>query len=232
VLHSLHAYFLLAGRTDIPMVYDVEAVRDGGSFSSRRVVARQGGKVIFYLSSSFHEVEQGFEHLDPVPEDVRPPDQCPKLGEVLFKASGRPISFWEREWGALDVRYVGDSRPDGVLANSRHPARARVWVRADGALPDDRRLHQAALAYASDLTLLSATTVPHGVLIGLNVQAASIDHAMWFHRPFRADDWLLHDQVSPSASDGLGLATGRLFQNGVLVASVAQEGLIRSIRQS
>ncbi|HKX13726.1 MAG TPA: acyl-CoA thioesterase II [Propionibacteriaceae bacterium] len=232
VLHSLHAYFLVPGRTDIPMVYDVEAVRDGGSFSSRRVVARQGGKVIFYLSSSFHELEQGFEHLDPAPEDVPSPEQCPKLGEVLFKASGRPISFWEREWGALDVRYVGDSRPGGVLANARHPARARVWVRADGALPDDRRLHQAALAYASDLTLLSATTVPHGVFIGLNVQAASIDHAMWFHRPFRADDWLLHDQVSPSASDGLGLATGRLFQNGVLVADVAQEGLIRPIRKS
>jgi acyl-CoA thioesterase II len=232
VLHSLHAYFLLAGRTDLPMVYDVEAVRDGGSFSSRRVVARQGGKVIFYLSSSFHELENGFEHLDSMPEDVPPPEHCPKLAEVLFKASGRPISFWENEWGALDVRYVGDSRPGGALANARHPARARVWVRADGTLPDDRRLHQAALAYASDLTLLSATTVPHGVLIGLNVQAASIDHAMWFHRPFRTDDWLLHDQVSPSASNGLGLATGRLFQNGVLVANVAQEGLIRPLHNS
>lgn len=232
VLHSLHAYFLIAGRTDIPIVYDVEAVRDGGSFSSRRVVARQGGKVIFYLSSSFHELEKGFEHLDPMPENVPPPEQCPKLGEVLFKASGRPVSFWESEWGALDVRYVGDSRPGGALANARHPARARVWVRTDGTLPDDRRLHQAALAYASDLTLLSATTVPHGVLIGLNVQAASIDHAMWFHRPFRTDDWLLHDQVSPSASNGLGLATGRLFQNGVLVANVAQEGLIRPLHNS
>jgi acyl-CoA thioesterase II len=232
VLHSLHAYFLLPGRTDIPMVYDVEAVRDGGSFSSRRVVARQGGKVIFYLSSSFHELEEGFEHLDPVPDNVPLPDECPTLGEVLFKASGRPISFWEREWGALDVRYVGDSRPGGALVDERHPARSRVWVRASGRLPDDRRLHHAALAYASDLTLLGATTVPHGVLIGLNVQAASIDHAMWFHRPFRADDWLLYDQVSPSASSGLGLATARLFQNGILVSNVAQEGLIRPLRKS
>lgn len=232
VLHSLHAYFLLPGRTDIPIVYDVEAVRDGGSFSSRRVVARQGGKVIFYLSSSFHETEEGFEHLDPVPEDVPPPEDCPTVGEVLFKASGRPISFWEREWGALDVRYVGDSRPGGVLVDGLHPARSRVWVRANGPLPDDRRLHQAALAYASDLTLLAATTVPHGVFIGLNVQAASIDHAMWFHRPFRADDWLLYDQVSPSASRGLGLATARLFQNGILVSNVAQEGLIRPLRSS
>jgi acyl-CoA thioesterase-2 len=231
-LHSLHAYFLLPGRTDIPMVYDVEAVRDGGSFSSRRVVARQGGKVIFYLSSSFHEMEQGFEHLDPMPENVPPPEHCPKFSEVLSEASGRPVSFWESEWGALDVRYVGDSRPGGALAAARHPARARVWVRTDGSLPNDRRLHQAALAYVSDLTLLSATTVPHGVLIGLNVQAASLDHAMWFHRPFRADDWLLYDQVSPSASHGLGLATGRLFQHGVLVSDVAQEGLIRPPRSS
>ena len=230
VVHSLHAYFLRPGRTDTPIVYDVEAVRDGGSFSSRRVVARQGGKVIFYLSSSFHEVEPGFEHLDPMPEDVPPPEECPTLGEVFGKASGRPPTLWEREWGVLDVRYVGDSRTGGNLVDPLHPARARVWVKADGILPDDRRLHQAALAYASDLTLLSATTVPHGVFIGLNVQATSLDHAMWFHRPFRADEWLLYDQISPSASGGLGLSTARLFQNGVLVANVAQEGLIRRMR--
>ena len=231
VLHSLHAYFLLPGRTDIPIVYDVEAVRDGGSFSSRRVVARQGGNVIFYLSSSFHEMEEGFEHLDPMPENVPSPEECPTLGEVLFEASGRRVSFWEREWGALDVRYVGDSRPGGALVNARRPAHSRVWVRTNGRLPGDRRLHQAALAYASDLTLLGATTAPHGVFVGLNVHAASIDHAMWFHRPFRADEWLLYDQVSPSASQGLGLATARLFQNGILVSNVAQEGLIRPLRK-
>ena len=227
VLHSLHAYFLLPGRTDIPIVYDVESVRDGGSFSSRRVVARQGGKVIFYLSSSFHEVESGFEHLEPAPEGVPGPDECPRLGDVMAKLSGRSAALWESEWGVLDVRYVGDSRPGGSLVDPIHPARARVWVRIEGTLPDDRRLHQAALAYASDLTLLSATTVPHNVLIGYNVQATSLDHAMWFHRPFRADDWLLYDQISPSASAGLGLSTARLFQHGILVADVAQEGLIR-----
>ena len=155
VVHSLHAYFLLPGRIDLPIVYDVEAVRDGGSFSSRRVVARQGGKVIFYLSSSFHEVEDGFEHLEPMPEGVPSPDECPKLGDVLAKVSGRSPALWEREWGVLDLRYVGDSRPGGSMSDDAHPARARVWVRADGVLPDDRRLHQAALAYASDLTLLS-----------------------------------------------------------------------------
>lgn len=230
-VHSLHAYFLIAGRTDLPIVYDVEAVRDGGSFSSRRVVARQAGLVIFYLSASFHIVEDGFEHADPVPADVPAPDDCPRMSEVLARASGRSPAFWEAEWGALDVRYVGDSRPGGSLTDPRHPARARVWVRTDGALPDDPRLHEAALAFASDLTLLSASTVPHNVVFGPDVQAASIDHAMWFHRPFRADDWLLYDQISPTASSALGLSTGRLFQHGVLVSDVAQEGLIRPLRR-
>lgn len=229
--HSLHAYFLLPGRTDTPMVYDVEAVRDGGSFSSRRVVARQQGKIIFYLSASFHIVEDGFDHQDLVPEDLPAPEDCPTLAQVMSKMSGRDPEVWEREWGALDVRYVGDSRPGGNLAEPRHPARARVWVKASGTLPDRPLIHQAVLAYASDLTLLGASTVPHGVTLGVDVQAASIDHAMWFHRPFRADEWLLYDQVSPSASGGLGLSTARLFQDGILVSNVAQEGLIRPVRK-
>ncbi len=229
-LHSCHAYFLRPGRTDLPIVYDVESVRDGGSFSSRRAVARQGGQVIFYLSSSFHEREEGFDHQDPVPDDVPAPEDCPTLAEVLAHASGRPSTVWEHEWGALEVRYVGDSRPGGVLQDPRHPARTRVWIKTSGRLPDDPRIHQAALAYASDLTLLSASTVPHGVLIGVNVQAASLDHAMWFHRACRADEWLLYDQISPSASGALGLSTGRLFQGGGLVSNVAQEGLIRPLR--
>lgn len=229
-VHSLHGYFLVPGRTDIPIVYDVETVRDGGSFSSRRVVARQAGRVIFYLSSSFHVLEPGFDHLDPVPDGVPGPEECPRLSDVLSAASGRPAAAWENEWGVLDVRYVGDSRPGGTLADPKHPARARVWVKVAGELPEDPRVHQAALAYASDLTLLSASTVPHGVMLGVNVQAASIDHAMWFHRPFRADDWLLYDQISPSASNALGLSTARLFQAGTLVSDVAQEGLIRPLK--
>ena len=229
VVHSLHGYFLRPGRTDVAIVYDVETVRDGGSFSSRRVVARQGGQVIFYLSSSFHEVETGFEHQDPIPDGVPGPDDCPKLTDVLSSATGRSAAFWEREWGVLDVRYVGDSRPGGSLVDPAHPARARVWVKAGGALPDDRRIHQAVLAYASDLTLLSATLTTHDVFVGVNVSVTSLDHAMWFHRPFRADDWLLYDQISPSASAALGLATARLFQNGALIADVAQEGLVRKL---
>ena len=228
-VHSLHAYFLVAGRIDLPLVYDVEAVRDGGSFSSRRVVARQAGKVIFYLSASFHLLEEGYEHADPVPEGVPAPEDCPRLSEALARASGRSSSAWEEEWGAIDARYVGDSRLGGLPVDPAHPARARVWVRTSGPLPDDPRLHEAALAFISDLTLLSASTVPHGVLIGLDVQAASIDHAMWFHRPFRADDWLLYDQISPSANRALGLSTARLFQHGTLVSDVAQEGLIRPL---
>jgi acyl-CoA thioesterase-2 len=228
-VHSLHGYFLVAGRTDIPIVYDVENVRDGGSFSSRRVVARQGGRVIFYLSSSFHTPEEGYEHADPAPAGVPGPDECPRLSDVMARSSGRPASTWEQEWGVLDVRYVGDSSPRGGVVDPEHPARARVWVKVAEALPDDPTLHQAVLAYASDLTLLSVSTVPHGVLVGLDVHPASLDHAMWFHRPFRADEWLLYDQISPSASRGLGLSTARLFQSGRLISDVAQEGLIRPL---
>jgi len=231
LVHSLHAYFLVGGRTDMPIVYDVEPVRDGGSFSSRRVVARQAGRVIFYLSASFHALEEGFEHADPEPRSLPAPEDCPRLGEALAAGSGRSAQFWEQEWGALDARYIGDSKLGGIPADPDHPARARIWVRTNGELPDDPPLHVAALAFISDLTLLSASTVPHGALIGLDVQAASIDHAMWFHRPFRADEWLLYDQISPSANHALGLSTARLFQQGALVANVAQEGLIRPLRR-
>jgi acyl-CoA thioesterase-2 len=230
--HSLHGYFLLEGRIDIPIVYDVDAIRDGGSFSTRRVSARQGGNVIFYMSTSFHRDEEGWEHADPVPADIPGPEDSPSMAEVLSRITGAPAEYWTREWGALDVRYVGNSGPGGGLHDPRHPALARLWIKADGRLPDDRFLQSCVLAYASDLTLLGAALVPHGQVLGSpTVQAASIDHAMWFHRAFRADDWLLYDQISPSASAGLGLATARLFQNGVLVADVAQEGLIRPARR-
>ena len=231
-LHSMHAYFIRPGRTDLPIVFEVENLRDGRTFSARRAVARQGGAVIFFASSSFHTPEEGVEHADTAPTDVPAPEDCPTLSEVLSSASGRPASVWEQEWGALEVRYIGDSRPpNGSLADPAHPARARVWIRTSGPLTDDPRQHQSALAYASDLTLLSASTTPHGLIIGLNVQAASLDHAMWFHRPFRADNWLLYDQVSPSASSALGLSTARLFQDGRLVCTVAQEGLIRPLQE-
>lgn len=229
-VHSLHAYFLRPGRTDAPIIYDVELLRDGRSFATRRVLARQGGRVIFTVSASFHLAEPGLEHQDPAPTDVLAPEQSPPLSEVMESYGGRSAAVWESEWGALEVRYAGDSREGGALDGAEHPARARVWIRVAGDLGEDPARHQATLAYASDLTLLAVSTVPHPVVFGgPGLQAASIDHSMWFHRPFRADHWLLYDQVSPSARSGLGLSTGRLFQDGGLVATVAQEGLIRVV---
>jgi acyl-CoA thioesterase II len=227
-VHSLHAYFLRPGDTRVPIVYDVERTRDGRAFSTRRVVARQHGRSIFYMSASFHLPEDGLDHQDPMPE-VAAPDDCPELGDVLAGLTGRPRDEWDREWAALDVRYAGDSRQGGVLHDDAHPALARVWIKASGPVGADPVLHAAVLAYASDLTLLSVTVVPHGTFIGdPRLQPASLDHAMWFHRPLRADEWLLYDQVSPSASGGRGFATGRLFTlDGRLVATAVQEGLVR-----
>ncbi len=228
-VHSLHAYFLRPGDTAVPIVYDVERTRDGRAFSTRRVVARQHGRSIFYMSASFQLPEDGLEHQDPMPQ-VASPDECPELGDVLAALSGRPREDWDREWAALDVRYAGDSGP---LDAHREPV-SRVWLKSSSALHGEHQspdpvLHAAVLTYASDLTLLSAAVMPHGTYIGdPRLEPASLDHAMWFHRPFRADEWLLYDQVSPSASGGRGLATGRLFTaDGRLVASAVQEGLVR-----
>jgi acyl-CoA thioesterase-2 len=228
VVHSLHAYFLRPGDTRVPIVYDVERTRDGRAFSTRRVVARQHGRSIFYMSASFHRAEDGLDHQDPMPA-VAAPEDCPELGDLLAGLTGRPRDEWDREWAALDVRYAGDSREGGALQDDAHPALARVWLKASGPIGPDPVLHAAVLAYASDLTLLSVTVVPHGTYIGdPRLEPASLDHAMWFHRPLRADEWLLYDQVSPSASGGRGFATGRLFTvDGRLVATAVQEGLIR-----
>jgi acyl-CoA thioesterase II len=230
LVHSLHAYFLRGGDPTVPIVYDVERIRDGGSFSTRRVVARQHGRPIFFLTGSYHRDEHGFEHQDVMP-DVPGPDQCPTMGELLSRLTGRPATGWDEEWAALDVRYAGDSRPGGTLDDRKRPAQVRLWIRAAGELSDDRVLNDCVLTYASDLTLLGSALVPHGVLISSrSIQPASLDHAMWFHRPFRADAWMLYDQVSPSASGARGFAQGRVFTaDGRLVASVAQEGLIRRL---
>jgi len=225
VVHSLHAYFLRAGDTSVPILYAAERNLDGRSFSSRRVVARQHGRPIFYMSASFQVPEEGLEHQDAMPA-VDPPAECPELGHVLAQLSGRPRDDWDREWASLDVRYAGQVHADreaGVESGSR------VWLKASDAIGNDPVLHAAVLTYASDLTLLSAAVTPHGTYIGdPRLQPASLDHAMWFHRAFRVDEWLLYDQASPSASGGRGLATGRLFtEDGRLVASAVQEGLVR-----
>ncbi len=230
-VHSLHAYFLRGGDTGVPIVYDVERIRDGSSFSTRRVSARQHGAVIFYLTSSFQRLEQGFDHQDDMPE-VPAAESCPDLAELLEAISSRAAASWRQEWSALDVRYVGDSRPGGTLEAAGSPARQRLWFRVNGDLPDDPVLNTCLLTYASDLTLLGSALVPHGVLIGSpGLQAASLDHAVWFHRPVHAAQWLLYDQVSPVATGARGFAQARIFgADGALVASVAQEGLIRRTR--
>ena len=230
-LHSLHSYFLRPGDTAVPIVYDVERIRDGRSFATRRSVARQHGQAIFYVTASFHIVEPGFEHQDAMPS-VPDPEDCPSLGDLFRKVTGRPDDrSWEREWAALDVRYAADSRPGGALVSDVEPARVQIWIRVAGDVPDDPVVSACLLAYASDLTLLGVALVPHGLLISSpKVQPASLDHSMWFHRPFRADEWLLYDQRSPSASGGTGFAEGRMFaRDGRLIASVAQEGLIRPV---
>jgi acyl-CoA thioesterase-2 len=223
-VHSLHAYFLHAGDPALPIVYQVERVRDGRSFSTRRVFAIQHGRPIFALSASFQVPEEGLEHADPAPE-APDPEHVPTMEERI-SAAGRPLSVWQ-EWDALDVRHVGPAAFGTSVLGADGRPRSLVWLRADGTLPDDPLLHACVLTYASDLTLLSASLQEHEVDRG-RVQMASLDHAMWFHRPLRADEWLLYDQASPSASGGRGLSIGRVFtRDGRLVATVVQEGLIR-----
>jgi acyl-CoA thioesterase II len=226
-VHSLHSYFLRPGDTAVPIVYDVESLRDGRSFSTRRVVARQHGRPTSLQSSSFQLAEEGFEHDDEMPE-VADPDSGMPLAEI-FSSRDRHPGEWEREWAALDVRYLGNSRVGGVPEDPSRPARAQLWVRVDGRLSDDPLEHLAAFTSASDMTLIGAALVPHGKYVSSpGMQAASLDHTIWFHRPFRADEWWLFDQHSPSASGGRGLILARVFtQSGELAATVAQEGLIR-----
>jgi acyl-CoA thioesterase-2 len=227
-VHSLHSYFLRPGDVSVPIVYDVERMRDGRSFSTRRVVARQHGRPIYFMTLSCQVQEDGFEHQDVMP-DVPSPEDSRELSDVFRRHSPEHAERWLAEWSALDFRLVGDSRPGGELPSEVHPARSRLWTRVSGPLDDDPLTHRAAFTYLSDMTLLGSALVPHGVPISSpSLQSASLDHTIWFHRPFRADDWLFYDQVSPSASGARGLAIGRVFaEDGRLVATVAQEGLIR-----
>lgn len=226
-VHSLHSYFLLAGDYNVPIIYDVERIRDGKSFATRRVLARQHGRPIYYQSLSFQKLEEGLEHQDVMPE-VKGPDEGLNLMD-LMKERGNDDGL-STEWAALDVRWLGNSSY-GLDPDPMHPSRTQVWIRVDGRLTDDPMEHLATFTYASDVSLLGATLAAHPDNGPDKVQMASLDHTIWFHRPFRADEWWLYDQQSPSASGGRGLALGRIFtQDGTLVATVAQEGLIRPRR--
>ncbi len=230
-VHSLHGYFVRGGDPSEPIVYAVENIRDGRSFSVRRSVALQRDVPIFFMSASFHCAEAGLDHHVAAPLGVPLPEELPTQGELLQRHPDR-MGLWERISRPIDVRYVGE--PGWVLPGERpaepHP---RVWMRFDGTLPDDPLLHACALAFASDLTLLDSVLSTHGEVWGPGgVVGASLDHALWFHRPFRADEWFLYDCGSPSASGGRGLATGRMFTvDGRLVASAVQEGLLRRVGQ-
>jgi acyl-CoA thioesterase II len=227
-VHSLHAYFIRPGDPTIPLIYLVERVRDGRSFTTRRVSVIQHGKTIFTLSASFHRYEAGVEHADPMPE-VPPPDSIPPTAERMEKLFGPSV----REWyggNPIDIRHIGPLTFEAERDPSLRTTRNLVWLRADGELPDDPLLHVCLVTYASDMTLLDSVLLAHGLSwADGRTTGASLDHAMWFHGPFRADRWLLYAQDSPVARGSTGLARGEMYTSeGELVVSVVQEGLIRT----
>jgi acyl-CoA thioesterase-2 len=231
--HSLHAYFLLGGDPKVPIIYEVDRIRDGKSFTTRNVKAIQHGRAIFSMSVSFHLSEPGLNHQVKMPE-VPKPDQLPsdeELKDRIYPLLPEPARrYYERE-RPIEFRPVEFSR---YLGEKSENGRFDIWIRATGRLPDEPAIHQCVLAYASDMMLLDAALIPHGrSVFSEDIMAASLDHALWFHRPFRADEWLLYAQDSPSLADSRGFSRGLIFaSDGTLVASVAQEGLLRQRRRT
>jgi len=227
-VHSLHAYFIRPGDPAVPLIYIVERVRDGKSFTTRRVSTVQHGKTIFTLSASFHRGEPGLDHADPMP-DVPGPEEVEPTADRLRRLYGMSAERIWRADGPIEIRHVGPLTAEAARDPSLATSRNVVWLRANGELPDDPLLHVCLMTYASDMTLLDTVLLAHGLSWEDSlVVGASLDHAMWFHRPFRADCWLLYAQDSPTASDARGLARGEVYtQDGQLVVSVVQEGLLR-----
>ncbi len=226
--HSLHAYFLRAGDIDAPIVYEVDRTRDGGSFSVRRVTAIQHGKVVFFCAASFQEHEEGATHQLKMPEVPRPEDlePAPQVPADVLDTLPIKIQRWLDRSGPFEFRHV---YPRDELNPPKRPPFQQVWFRLAEKVGDAPSLHRSLLAYASDFHLLGTANFPHGIsYYQPGVQMASLDHALWFHRPFRADEWLLYSIDSPSAQNSRGLARGQIFDaNGQLVASTSQEGMIR-----
>ncbi len=229
LVHSLHAYFLRPGDVSRPIVYNVDRIRDGTSFTTRRVVAIQNGRPIFHMAASFQTPEPGFEHQDDMPS-VPPPESLQTEPERIAPFAGRlPRFLRERALSERPFEMRPVEPPDDPFLPSAQKPRRHVWLRAAHRLPDDPALHRYLLAYVSDYSFLTTALLPHGVTwLSPGMQVASLDHAMWFHQPFRVDDWLLHAVDSPAAHGARGLVRGRMFaRDGRLVASTTQEGLIR-----
>jgi len=232
-VHSLHGYFMRPGDTSAPVVYEVDRIRDGGSFTTRRVVAIQNGHAIFSLEASFQADENGLDHQIPMPLDVAAPETLKTPAEILRDYGvGVPEAirrYWERE-RPIDMRPV---ILEHYTSREKLPPIQHVWIRPNGPVPADRAVKAAILAYLSDITLLDTSTFAHGrAVFDRDIQAASLDHAMWFHREDALDGWLLYTQDSPSAQGARGFTRGALYARaGTLIASVAQEGLIRVRRQ-
>jgi acyl-CoA thioesterase-2 len=227
-VHSLHAYFIRPGDPAVPLVYLVERVRDGRSFTTRRVSGVQHGKTIFTLSASFHHQEPGVSHAIAMPA-VPPPESVTPTAERMLRLFGPQAGDFLRS-NPIDIRHIGPLTFEAERDPSLRATSNLVWLRADGDLPDDPLLHVCLMTYASDMTLLDSVLLAHGLSwADGRTKGASLDHAMWFHRPFRADRWLLYSQDSPVAGGARGLARGEVFTSeGELVVSVVQEGLIRS----
>jgi acyl-CoA thioesterase II len=229
--HSLHAYFLLGGDPRVPIIYEVDRIRDGRSFTTRRVNAIQHGRAIYSMAVSFHIAEEGLTHQLTMPE-VPKPEALPSEAEIrngLLTRMPEPVRrYYERE-RPIELRPVEYGR---YLGEKLEGGRYHVWMRATSRLPDEPAIHQCVLAYASDMTLLDAALIPHGrTVFNEDIMAASLDHSLWFHRPFRADEWLLYAQDSPNLGGARGFSLGSIFaSDGTLVASVAQEGLLRQRR--
>ncbi len=227
-VHSLHAYFLRPGDMKVPILYEVDRIRDGKSFSTRRVVAIQHGKAIFNLQASFHDQEPGLDHHIAAPINVPDPESLPDFRARYANYRDR-IGDWYDRPRPIDIRYCP---PDPALEPGVKSEGQRVWLRTNGKLPDDPVLHACIVTYASDYTLLDTPLRPFAMSsLTHNLMMASLDHAMWFHRPFRADDWLLYDQRALSSSSARGLASGSIFtSDGHLAINVVQEGLIREMK--
>jgi acyl-CoA thioesterase-2 len=227
-IHSLHAYFMRPGDTTVPIIYQVERLRDGGSFTTRRVTAIQHGHAIFSLESSFQIDEKGLEHQIPMPRNVPRPENLKTQRQLLDHAENVPDvvrRFWARE-RPLEIRPV---TLEHYTSRKKLPPEQNIWIRTTGPVPADRAIQCAVLSYLSDMTLLDTATFPHGrAVFDPDLQVASLDHAMWFHRPHPLDGWLLYTQDTPSSSGSRGFTRGSLYgEDGTLIASVVQEGLIR-----